>query len=639
VIRSRTGAILNRLSVHAIGFAVGLHPCYGSRAGVDNVAEVRIIVSLVFALCQFKYRESMHRLFPFLRWLPELRSGSVLRADIVAGITVAMVLIPQAMAYAELAGLPAVYGLYAAFLPPAVAALFGSSRHLATGPVAMASLISAAAVQSVVPVGSEDYIVYALLLALMVGVLRLGLGLLRLGLLVNLLSSPVVVGFTNAAALIIAASQLHKVFGVEAQGGDSYIEMVAAVLALGLEHPHWPTLGMALFAGALLVLLRIRFPHSPHVLIAAILTSTVAWFGDYDGAVVGEIPIGLPGFSMPAIQVDAVWALLPGALTLTLVGLMEAMAIAKTIATHTKQRIDIDQELIGQGLSNIVGSFFQSYAVSGSFSRSAINYAAGGQTGFSSVITSLVVAITLLWLTPLLYYLPQVTLALIIIVAVANLIHFNPLIRSWRISRHDGIVGALTFLATLAWAPNLHWGIALGVGLSLVLNLYRTMRPHVTFLTRHLDGTLRESGAAGLEAHQKIAIMRFDGRLFFGSSSYFEDYVLESITRAPQLRYLVVDAQGINQVDASGEQTLRGVVERLREVGVDVYFTRAKGQFIEALEHSGTMEYIGRDHFFRWNQHALEYLWARLEPEYKARCPLNTPHPRRRDEWSDEYYI
>jgi SulP family sulfate permease len=581
----------------------------------------------------------MHRLFPFLRWLPELRSRQVLRADLLAGITVAMVLIPQAMAYAELAGLPAVYGLYAAFLPPAVAALYGSSRQLATGPVAMASLISAAAVQSIVPVGGEDYVAYAVLLALMVGVLRLVLGLLRLGLLVNLLSSPVVVGFTNAAALIIAASQLHKVFGIEAQGGDSYIEATFAVFALGLEHPHWPTLGMALCAGALLVLVRAYFPHLPHVLIAAAFTSTVAWLGDYDGAVVGEIPIGLPSFSAPAIQVDAVWALLPGALTLTLIGLMEAMAIAKTIATHTKQRIDIDQELVGQGLSNLVGGFFQSYVVSGSFSRSAINYAAGGQTGFSSVITSLVVAITLLWLTPLLYYLPQATLALIIIVAVANLIHFNPLVRSWRISRQDGFVGALTFLATLAWAPALHWGIALGVGLSLVLNLYRTMRPHVAFLTRHIDGTLREAGVAGLSPDQKIAIMRFDGRLYFGASSYFEDHVLESIARAPQLRYLIVDAQGINQIDASGEQTLRGVVERLREVGIDVYFTRAKGQFIEALECSGTMEYIGRDHFFRWNQHALEYLWARLEPGYKAHCPLNTPHPHQLSESSNEYYI
>ncbi len=581
----------------------------------------------------------MYRLFPFLRWLPELRQGEVLRADIIAGVTVAMVLVPQAMAYAELAGLPAVYGLYAAFLPPAIAALFGSSRHLATGTVATAALISAAAVQSVASVGSEAYVAYSLLLAVMVGVLRLALGALRLGVLANLLSTPVVVGFTNAAALIIATSQLYKIFGVEVQQGDWHLETVFRVALVAVEHPHAATLAMALLAGSVLVLLQIYRPRLPSVLLAAILTSLVAWVTEYDGVVVGVIPRGLPHIVVPPLDWDIALQLVPGALTLVLIGLMEVMAIAKTIAIHTKQRIDIDQELIGQGLANIAAGLTQSYAVSGSFSRSAINYSSGARTGFSSVVTSLVVAITLLWLTPLFYYLPQATLALIIVVAVARLIQFGPLLRSWRISRADGFVGTVSFVATLVMAPALHWGIALGVGLSLAINFYRTMHPHVAFLTRHLDGTLREAGGAGLSPDQQIAILRFDGRLYFGSSSYFEDLVLESIARAPDLHYLIVDAEGINQIDASGEQTLRAVIEHLREIGIDVYFTRAKSQFTDVLERSGAMEYIGRDHFFRWNQHALEHLWARLEPEYKARCPLNTPHPHQRPQASNEYYI
>jgi sulfate permease, SulP family len=581
----------------------------------------------------------MYRLFPFLRWLPELRDTKVLWADIVAGVTVAMVLVPQAMAYAELAGLPAVYGLYAAFLPPAVAALFGSSRHLATGTVATAALISAAAVQGIAPVGSEAYIGYSLLLALMVGVLRIALGVLKMGLLVNLLSTPVIVGFTNAAALIIATSQLHKIFGVESQQGDWHSETVFRVAFVAAEHLHWGTLAMSALAGTLLVSLQVYMRRLPSVLIAAILTSVVAWLTHYEGDVVGVIPRGLPDLVVPPFDMDIALKLVPGALTLVLIGLMEVMAIAKTIAMQTKQRIDIDQELIGQGLANIAAGFFQSYSVSGSFSRSAINYSSGARTGFSSVVTSIVVAITLMWLTPLFYYLPQATLALIIVVAVAKLIHFGPLLRSWRISRADGIIGAVSFIATLVMAPALHWGIALGVGLSLAINFYRMMHPHAAFLTRHLDGTLRESGTAGLAADQQIAIMRFDGRLYFGSSSYFEDLVLESIARAPDLRYLIVDAEGINQIDASGEQTLRAVIERLRAIGIDVYFTRAKGQFTDALERSGAMEYIGRDHFFRWNQHALEHLWARLEPAYKARCPLNTPHPHKRPQASSEYYI
>ena len=581
----------------------------------------------------------MHRFFPFLSWLPELRDRDVWVADVTAGITVAMVLIPQAMAYAELAGLPAVYGLYAAFLPPAVAALFGSSRQLATGTVATAALISAAADGPLAPVGSEAFIEYSLLLACMVGVIRLIMGALKLGFLANLLSAPVVIGFTNAAALIIATSQLNKVFGVRAEHGSSHMQNVWREVINAPYEGHLPTVGMACLAGVLLIVLKRFLPRLPNILISVIITSLVAWLGGYKGSMVGVIPSGLPSLYVPSIDMHILIDLMPGAMTLVLIGLMEVMAIARTMAMQTRERIDINQELIGQGLANIVAGFSQSYTVSGSFSRSAINYVSGAKTGFSSVVTSAVVTVTLLWLTPLFYYLPQATLALIIIVSVANLIRFAPLWHAWKISRQDGIIGVLTFITTFIFAPELHWGIALGMALSLAVNFYRTMRPNVAFLTRHLDGTLRDAGANQLRADQQIAIMRFDGRLYFGSSSYFEDCVLEATARADRLRFLVVDAEGINQIDASGEQALRGIVEQLREAGVDVYFTRAKPPLMDALERSRVIDYIGRDHFFRWNQHALEYLWARLEPEYKARCPLNMPHPQARSSAADEYYI
>tara|TARA_Y100001978_G_scaffold54188_1_gene48645 strand:- start:1785 stop:3530 length:1746 start_codon:yes stop_codon:yes gene_type:complete len=581
----------------------------------------------------------MYRFFPFLSWLPELRDRTVWVADVTAGITVAMVLIPQAMAYAELAGLPAVCGLYAAFLPPAVAALFGSSRQLATGTVATAALISAAAVGPLAPVGSKAFVEYSLLLACMVGVIRLIMGVLKLGFLANLLSAPVVVGFTNAAALIIATSQLHKVFGVRAERGDSHMHNVWREVSNAPYEGHLPTVGMACLAGVLLVVFKRFFPRLPNVLIAVAITSLVAWFGGYKGSMVGAIPRGLPSLYAPSFDMHILIDLMPGAMTLVLIGLMEVMAIAKTMAMQTRERIDLNQELIGQGLANIVAGFSQSYTVSGSFSRSAINYVSGAKTGFSSVVTSAVVMATLLWLTPLFYYLPQATLALIIIVSVANLIRFAPLWHAWKINRQDGMIGVFTFITTFVFAPDLHWGIALGMGLSLAVNFYRTMRPNVAFLTRHLDGTLQGAGANQLRADQRIAIMRFDGRLYFGSSSYFEDCVLEATARTDKLRFLVVDAEGINQIDASGEQALRGIVEQLRAAGVDVYFTRAKPPLMDALERSKVIDYIGRDHFFRWNQHALEYLWARLEPEYKARCPLNMPHPQARSSAADEYYI
>ena len=562
---------------------------------------------------------SLHRLLPhspFTQWVGELRDVAVLRADVVAGFTVAMVIIPQSMAYAQLAGLPAIYGLYAAFLPPAVAALFGSSRQLATGPVAMASLLSLAAVQTLAPPGSGDFITYSILLALMVGMLRIVLGALRLGVLVNLLSSPIVMGFTNAGALIIATSQLPQVFGVSVGRGGHHYELLWRLAEAAGRDIHWEALGMAALAAAILLGLRRRMSgRLPHVAIAVVVTTLVSWVGGYSGEIVGAIPRGLPSLRVPTIDLRVVPDLAMGAITITLVGFMEAMAIAKTIATKTKQRIDINQELIGQGMANLVGSWFQSYAVSGSFSRSAVNYASGARTGFASVFTSLVVVVALLWLTPLLYHLPQATLSAIIIVAVVDLIKIKPIVTAWRVQRQDGAVAVVTFLGTLALAPALHRGILIGVALSLTAYLFGAMRPRVVCLVRPPDGILRDADVDELDVDEKIAIIRFDGRLYFGDSTYFEDKVLEVVARLPELRFLVVDAGGINHIDATGEQTLRTLVGRLRDIGVDVFFTRAKKQLKDVLERTGCLDYVGRDHFFSWNQHALEHLWERLSTE------------------------
>ncbi|MBT4498416.1 MAG: sulfate permease [Gemmatimonadetes bacterium] len=588
-------------------------------------------------------RGILHRLLPytpFTRWMVELRDGAVLRADVIAGITVAMILIPQAMAYAQLAGLPAFYGLYAAFLPPAVAALFGSSRQLATGPVAMASLLSVGILQTFVAPGTGDFITYSILLALMVGMLRICLGALRLGALVNLLSRPVVIGFTNAAVLVIATSQMHHLFGVSAVRGDYHFQTVWRTIEVIAGNARWESLGMASLATAILLGLRNRASgRLPYVLIAVVATTLTSWLVGYGGKVVGEIPRGLPSFRAPVLDLRIVPELAMGAITITLVGLMEAMAIAKTIATKTKQQIDINQELIGQGMANLVGSFFQSYAVSGSFSRSAVNYASGARTGFSSVVTSLVVMITLLWFTPLLYHLPQATLGAIIVISVISLIRIKPIVTAWRVQRQDGIIAVVTFLGTLVLAPALHQGILIGVALSLLSYLLRTMRPRVVFLARHPDGSLHGAEIHGLEPDQKIAIIRFDGRLYFGDSSYFEDKVLEIVAHLPGLQYLIVDAGGINQVDATGEQTLRNLVGRLRGVGIDVFVTGAKKQFREVLERTGCMDYIGRDHFFGWNQSALEHVWSKLGAEYRARCPLNSSHPSEDRPFADGLYI
>ena len=555
---------------------------------------------------------NMHQFFPFLRWLPDLRSRKILVADLIAGVTVAMVLIPQSMAYADLANLPHVYGLYAACIGPAVAALFGSSRHLATGPVAMASLISASTVASVVPEGSDLFVDYALLLALLVGVLRLLLGLIRLGMLVDLLSIPVIVGFTNAAAFIIATSQLDKIFGVAPSKFESHLLGVIDVLRRVIHESDGSTIIISLCAITVMLFLRYYLPRWPDVLIAAFFTSTAAWYMGYGGEMIGVVPSGLPKFSWPMFSFEAAIALLPGAFVLTMVGLMEAMAISKTIAVESKQEIDANIELYGQGMANIIGSFFSSFVVSGSFSRSAINFRSGAQTGFSSIVTSTLVAIVLMWFTPILYYLPQATLAAIICLSVVNLVRLSPLIQSWRVHWQDGAVGMLTFVATLVWAPNLEVGIGLGVGLSLVLNLYRTMRPNVVLLTRQADGMLEPTALNQLKPNLKVVIIRFDGRLYFGSSRYFEDRILDVVAYLPELRFLIVDAGGINYIDATGINTIITLIDRLESVGIEMHFSRLKDQVQNAMERCGIFGKNKNRRFFRWNQHALEFIGNRM---------------------------
>lgn len=577
------------------------------------------------------------RVLPFLGWIGELRDRRVLRADIVAGVTVAMVLIPQSMANAQLASLPPVYGLYAAFWPPIIAALFGSSRQLSTGSVALVSLMTAAALQPFTAPDSPEYIAYTILLALLVGLVQLGMGLLRLGALVNFLAHPVVLGFTNAGALIIATSQIDEIFGVQIQAGGHHYERVWQMLTVGYAGCHWPTLGMAMLGFAIMIGLRRVGPRVPGVLIAVVATSLIAWVTGFErsagGRVVGAIPEGLPAFRIPMLEFGAISRLLSSAVTIALIGFVGTISIAKAIATQTRQRIGANRELIGQGLSNIAGSFFQSHPVSGSFARSAINLRAGAATGFSSVVAGAIVVVVLLWFTPLLYHLPLATLAAIIMVSVTGLIQVRPILRAWRVYRNDGIVAVVTFFMTLLFAPHLDKGILFGIGLSLVLYLYGTLKPRVAFLSRHPDGRLRDAAVHDLKTCDKIAVIRFDGSLYFGSAGYFEDSVLEKVSASPGLKYLIVDAEGINQIDITGEEMLLGVVRRLREAGVEVLFAHTKKQIMDALERTRFREQLGGTRFFPSTDQALNYIWGKLldgcsdtcSEDCPIDCPLNRP--------------
>lgn len=575
----------------------------------------------------------LKRLLPFLSWFP---IGSVnLRMDIVAGITVALVLIPQSMAYAQLAGLPPYFGLYISFMPVMIGALWGSSKQLQTGPVAVVSLLTASALIPLV--GDPDkmtseqlislYVPLAIMLALMVGVFQLALGLFRLGIIVNFLSHPVIVGFTNAAAMVIGLSQLSKIFGVKMERSEHFLVDIYNVLAQ-VGGTHLPTLLMGVGAFVVMWSMKRYLPKVPGVLVAVVASIIISWligFEGMGGKVVGKIPEGLPTFEIPTIKFDLIRDLITSAVVISLVGFMEAISIAKAMAAKTKDRIDPNQELIGQGLANIIGSMSSSYPASGSFSRSAVNLDAGAKTGLSSVFTAMIVLITLLFLTPLLYHLPSAVLAAVIVMAVIGLINFKAIKHSWDACRHDGVAAVLTFVATLGFAPHLDKGILIGAGLALILFLYRTMHPRVATLGRFEDGTLRDVTVhEHLLTDERIIAIRFDGSLYFANVSFFEDTILEAVANKKEAKFILVVGDAINQLDASGEEVMHHLTERLKETGVTMVFSGLKRQILKVMHQTGLFAKVGAENIHATENMALEAIYSRLDDDEfdSSYCPL-----------------
>jgi len=739
----------------------------------------------------------IYKIFPFLRWFKGY-TFTDLRADAISGITVALILIPQSMAYAQLAGLPSYYGLYASFVPPVVAALFGSSRQLATGPVAVVSLMTASALEPIAITGSQGFIQYAILLALIVGIIQLLLGLFRLGVVVNLLSHPVLLGFTNAAAIVIATSQLGKFLGVPVIKSSHHFQTVWNILCQAWDYIYWPSIAFS--AGSLLFMIwfKHRYPKIPCVLFAVIIATFISWATHYGqemkvsitqiesnrlpvlidgfnnqlntiemfnrtrlllkkelskikqkksepcgrchpkrklhieylnknypksfkeghrntkeilalhmmagvidefiadakqklvdlraaiikiklvkldtqdgkplfyeygllppnyekkdhriwrikvghrpilkkeiilsggGAVLGNVPKGLPAFSKPRIDIDAITKLLVSAFIISLVGFMEAISIAKIMAAKSGQRLDPNQELIGQGLANIAGSFFQSYPVSGSFSRSAVNFQAGAKSGLANIFSVAVVVIVMLFLTPLFYHLPQGVLAAVIIMAVIGLINIKGIKHIFKVSWTDGIICLITFIITLVFAPHLDKGVIAGVTLSLGIFFYKLMRPSIAVLSLWNDGHFRDADKLNLEKCKHLAIIRFDGPFFFANISYLENKVLEIVRQMPELKALIFKCNGINIIDSSGEEALALLVDRLRAAGYKVYFSGIKEQILEVLQNSSLFTKIGPENIFPTVAKAVETVWEEVHDKVEEdACPLRAVIPKK----------
>jgi len=578
------------------------------------------------------------KFFPFLNWQ---FTAENMRADLIAGITVALVLIPQSMAYASLAGLPEYFGLYAAFLPVMIAALWGSSKQLATGPVAVVSLLTASTLIPLVDgydtMSMEQlaaiYAPLAIAMSMMVGIIQLTLGVFRLGMIVNFLSHPVVVGFTNAAALIIGLSQLDKIFGVDKSRSEIFLHDVWGVIQQ-IPDTHIATFLMGVLAFALMWGLKTYAPKIPGVLVAVVSTTMISYFIGFEemgGAVVGSIPQGLPSLQMPHFNMSIISEMIMGALVISMVGFMEAISIAKAMAARTHDRIDPNQELIGQGLGNITGCLSQAYPTSGSFSRSAVNLNAGAKTGMSSVFTGIIVLITLLFLTPLLYHLPKSVLAAVIMMAVIGLINFKSVIHAWKINKHDGYAAVVTFLMTILLAPHLEEGLLIGVGLSLGLYLFRTMKPRVAILGRYKDGTLRDLAIhPDLPKDDRIIMMRYDGSLYFANVAYFEDAVLHAVSQSPKARYLVILCDAVIEMDASGEESLHKIIKHLKVTGVTVVLSGMKKPIIEVIQRSELNEFlIDNEQLFSTEGMALKHIYevfkAEEDSDSQFVAPLEAP--------------
>ncbi|MFW5972619.1 MAG: SulP family inorganic anion transporter [Bacteroidota bacterium] len=546
-------------------------------------------------------------LFPILGHLKGY-DRETLQGDLSAGLTVGVMLIPQGMAYALIAGLPPIYGLYASLVPLALYAFFGTSRQLSVAPVAMVSLLVAAGVAPLAGGNMELYIGLALLLSLMVGVLQFGLGLARFGFLANFLSHPVLAGFTSAAALIIGFSQLKHLLGIDIGRSHHVHEILwQAMQQIGSINPVTFIIGLGSIA--VLMILRSRAPRLPGALVVVAVSTVGVWLLDltaYGVSIVGNVPKGLPAPTLPAFGMENISALVPAALTIGLVGFMESIAVAKVYASKHGYEVDANRELTGLGLANIAGAFFQAYPTTGGFSRTAVNDQAGARTTVASLISAGIIAVTLLFLTGLFYYLPQAVLAAIVMVAVFKLIDWKEARYLWSVDRKDFGLMMVTFIATLGLG--IEQGILVGVVASLVVVIYQTSRPHTAVMGR-LPGT---DTFRNLKRHPKalttsgIVVFRMDAALFFANAMHFKDRLREIEQQDAALRALVLDFYPVNRIDSTGVHTLKEIVEGAVERGIAVYMAGVKGPVMDVFQRAGIDRLITSDRFFMEVRDAVE---------------------------------
>lgn len=538
---------------------------------------------------------------PNLNWISNYSKKDFL-GDLPAGVTVGIMLIPQGMAYAMIAGLPPVFGLYASLVPQVIYAFLGTSRQLAVGPVAMDSLLVAASLSAMAVLGSDSYIMLALILAFLMGVIQLVMGLFKLGYLVNFLSKPVINGFTSAAALIIGLNQLKHLFGTEIERSNHVYQLLINA-AGSVKNIDWITFGIGILGIVIIKVLKKVAPKVPSaliVVITGILVVQVFELEKHGVKIVGEIPEGLPFFQIPTFDFALLTSLLPIALTLSLIAFMEAISVAKAVEQkHNYYKVNPNKELIALGAANIIGSLFLSYPTTGGFSRTAVNDQAGARTGISAIISALVVGLTLLFLTPLFYSLPKAVLASIIMVAVGGLIDFEYPKRLWKNRKDEFSLLIFTFIVTLN--VGITEGIVAGVALSLILLIYRTTQPHIAVLGKIPSRGLYKNieRFEGLQERNDTIILRFDSQLYFANANYFKEKLNELVSeKGTSLKLIIISSEAINYIDSSAANMLRRTFQKITDAGIQIKITNAIGPVRDIFLKSEILDLIGEENFY-----------------------------------------
>ena len=544
----------------------------------------------------------LKKFFPILTWLPNY-SGSTFKSDFIAGITVSFLLIPQGMAYALIAGLPPIYGLYAALSPQIIYALLGTSKQLAVGPVAMDSLLVAAGLGTISILGPEEYIQSAILLAFLSGTIQFLLGLFKMGFLVSFLSKPLIKGFTSGAAIIIGLSQVKHMLGISLHQSNK-IQLFAISLLNSEISIHFPTLMIGVISIFILLILKKWTPKIPSALVVVILSSLWVYFGKQyqEGvAVVGLVPGGLPSFNTPNFNIETIKNLIPISLTLAIVGYLESISISKTIAEKYKYyQLNPNQELIALGSSNIIGSLFQSYPTTGGFSRTAVNDQAGARSGVASLICALVVAITVSFFTQWFFYLPKAVLGSIIIVAVIQLIDIKYAIRLYNSRKDEFAILLFTFILTLF--IGISQGIIYGIILSLLLLVYRASKPHYAFLgrigsTNYFQNIERFPDEVTLR--EDLIILKFDAQLFFGNIEFFKQLVFDAVEKnSKKIKGFIINARSINYIDSTAAEELVLIIKKLQKKDIRVMIVGAIDPSRDIIINSKLIDVLKRQNLF-----------------------------------------